>query len=245
MAGISGSRPMPRKMSGIAMIVIDAVQRREQHGEGRVGQRDPLVAVGAVDVTAGETLQANCAVHLSMCTTLAPREDRDGHGRCSPTTCARRWAGSSAGCAREPGPPLGSTRSSAGSTATARRASATSRPRATCAPSRWRRPSRTSRRRGLVQRRADPDDGRRSFVEVTAAGRGVLEETRAHARGLAHPCARHASSTSASASSCARRCGCWRGSPTPEPLSAPGRDPGRWPCPPGSSSRDARRRATG
>ena len=31
----------------------------------------------------------------------------------------------------------------------------------------------------LVQRRADPDDGRRSFVEITRAGRGVLAETRA------------------------------------------------------------------
>jgi DNA-binding MarR family transcriptional regulator len=32
---------------------------------------------------------------------------------------------------------------------------------------------------GLVQRRADPDDGRRSFVDITRAGRGVLAETRA------------------------------------------------------------------
>jgi len=32
---------------------------------------------------------------------------------------------------------------------------------------------------GHVLRRADPADGRRSFVEVTPSGRGVLEETRA------------------------------------------------------------------
>ena len=32
---------------------------------------------------------------------------------------------------------------------------------------------------GLVERRADPADGRRWFVEITAQGRGVLEETRA------------------------------------------------------------------
>ena len=32
---------------------------------------------------------------------------------------------------------------------------------------------------GHVGRRADPDDGRRSFVEITPSGRQVLEETRA------------------------------------------------------------------
>src|ERR1700741_4461516 len=37
--------------------------------------------------------------------------------------------------------------------------------------------------RGLVVRRPDPDDGRRAFVELTAAGRVALEADRAHREG--------------------------------------------------------------
>lgn len=32
--------------------------------------------------------------------------------------------------------------------------------------------------RGLIERRADPDDGRRQLVSVSAAGRGLLEDKR-------------------------------------------------------------------
>jgi DNA-binding MarR family transcriptional regulator len=37
--------------------------------------------------------------------------------------------------------------------------------------------------RGLVVRRPDPDDGRRAFVELTAAGHAALEADRAHRDG--------------------------------------------------------------
>ena len=61
MPGSSGSRWMPRKMSGIAISTIERVDRREQHAERRVRERDPLVAVA--DCVA--VYQATCSVYLS------------------------------------------------------------------------------------------------------------------------------------------------------------------------------------
>ena len=72
MPGCSGSRWMPRKMSGIAISVIEASIVASSTAERGVRQRDPLVAVCGTRFIDQEP-QENCTVSLHGC--ADPRAD--------------------------------------------------------------------------------------------------------------------------------------------------------------------------
>ena len=164
------------------------VERRQQHGQRRVGERHPLVAVGIDGAHSRRNIQVACTVCLSIWSYTGAHAGHAGHDRAARPRAARdRRPRSSAGCAPSPGRRSRSSRCSAASTARGRRASATSPPPTACARSRWRRRSATSRRRGLVSRRPDPHDGRRSLRRADRRrARDAARHPRA-ARGLADP----------------------------------------------------------